>query len=76
MIKCKEESDDEDQQSDSEANSKPIYDSDGNELIEHKSKNTMNNMLPLNIKAAEEKEKQETLLGKRTKREGEEDRDE
>ena len=38
----------------------------------------MNDMLPLNVKAAEEKEKQETLLGKRTKGEadaGDEDGD-
>ena len=38
----------------------------------------MNDMLPLNVKAAEEKEKQETLLGKRTKSEadaGDEDGD-
>ena len=32
--------------------SKVIYDSDGNELVEHVSKNTMNDMLPINVKAA------------------------
>ena len=29
----------------------------------------MNDMLPLNVKAAEDKEKEQTLLGKRTKSE-------
>lgn len=30
-----------------------MYDSDGNELVEHVSKNTMNGMLPVNVKAAQ-----------------------
>ena len=31
---------------------KVMYDSDGNELVKHESKNHMNDMLPINVKAA------------------------
>jgi len=67
------ESDGEDEE-DTTAKDGPFYDSEGNELMEHKSKNTMNDMLPNVVKAAEDKEKEETLLGKRTTNEVEYDR--
>ena len=44
-----------------------IYDSEGNELIEHVSKNTMNEMLPVNVKAAQSQA--DSALGKRTRSE-------
>ena len=69
LIKTNEESSDEQDEDVADTGDGPIYDSDGNELVEHKSKNTMNDMLPLNVKAAEEKEKSESLIGKRTKSE-------
>ena len=46
-----------------------MYDSDGNELIEHVSKNTMNDMLPLNAKASQSQA--DSTLGKRTRTEAE-----
>ena len=54
-------------------NSKVTYDSEGNELIEHTSKNHLNDMLPINVKASvQEKQSQSSsILGKRTKGETE-----
>ena len=46
-----------------------MYDSDGNELIEHVSKNTMNDMLPVNAKASQSQA--DSTLGKRTRNEAE-----
>ena len=52
MVRDGDESEESEKDGEIGDNSKAIYDSDGNELVEHVSKNTMNDMLPINVKAA------------------------
>ncbi len=52
-----------DQTADEAVNDGPIYDSHGEELMEHTSKNTMNDMILANVKSANNND---TALGKRS----------